>query len=427
MQLLLVGVNHRTATLEEREALALREEEARALLGHMTGRGPVTEALVLSTCNRTEFYAMAESAEAADEQIRAAVRDMRQRDLLAPGPHRYALADADAVRHLFRVACGLDSMVLGDVQILGQVKEAYARARRAGSAGVVLDRLFETALRAGRRSRRETAIGAGTVSIASAAVELAELHGTLAGRDVLIIGAGETARLAVRHVAQRGPATIVVANRDVGRAAAAAEPVGGRAVGLDRLAETLVAADVVVSATRAPITLVSAALVRQVMDQRRERPLLMIDLAVPRDIEPDARHVPGVTLHAVDSIQAVVGEGLGNRTAQVPSVERIIADECARFDAWWHGLDATPVVIALRDHFERVRLEELERVRHASAEERERADRLTRALINRLLHEPTLRLKSDAASDAGHRRLAAAQELFALGAPDRPRALTHAE
>jgi len=427
MQLLLVGVNHRTATLEEREALALREEEARAALVGLTGRGFVSEALVLSTCNRTEFYAVADAVDAADEQIRHAVLEIRQRDLLAPGPHRYMLTGAAAVRHLFRVACGLDSMVLGDVQILGQVKEAYARARQAGTAGVAIDRLFETALRAGKRARRETAIGAGTVSIASAAVDLAELHGTVAGRQILIIGAGETARLAVRHVAERGPAAIVVANRDVPRAAAIAGSVGGRAVGLDGLAEALAAADVVVSATRAPMTLVSAALVRQGMSRRPDRPLLMIDLAVPRDIEPEACHVPGVTLHAVDSIQAVVGHGLGQRTAQVPSVERIIEDECGRFDAWWRGLEATPVLVALREHFERVRLEELERMRHASADERARADRLTRALINRLLHVPTLRLKSDATSDEGHRRLAAAQELFALTAPERPRTQPQAE
>jgi glutamyl-tRNA reductase len=427
MQLLLVGVNHRTATLEEREALALREDEARTLLADLTGRGLVPEAVALSTCNRTEFYAVAETIAAADEHIREAVRAVRDGDLLAPGPQRYVLTGGSAAEHLFRVACGLDSMVLGDVQILGQVKEAYTRARQAGAAGVVLDRLFETALRAGKRARRETTIGAGTVSIASAAVELAETHGPLQGCRVLIIGAGETARLAARHVAQRGPAAIVVANRDLSRAAALAESVGGRGVALAALGDALAAADVVVSATRAPATLVSAALVRQVRERRAARPLLMIDLAMPRDIEPEARHVAGVTLHAVDSIQAVVGEGLGQRAAQVPWVERIIADECARFDAWWRGLEATPVVVALRDHFERVRLQELERMRHLPPDERARADRLTRALINRLLHVPTLRLKSDAASDEGHRRLIAAQELFALSAATPQRALPQAE
>lgn len=421
MQLLLVGVNHRTAGIEEREALALREDEASALLTELTGRGLVSEAVALSTCNRTEFYAVGDAIDDAGEPIRQAVREVRPQDPLAPGPHRYVLTGTEAVEHLFRVACGLDSMVLGDVQILGQVKEAYARARKIGSAGVVLDRLFETALRAGKRSRRETSIGAGTVSIASAAVELAETHGTLRGKHVLVIGAGQTARLAARHLAQRGPASIVVANRELKRAVQLAESVGGRGTDLAGLGEALADADVVISATSAPTTLVSAALVRRAMEQRPDRPLLMIDLAVPRDIEAEARHVSHVTLHAVDSIQAVVGKGLGQRASQVPSVERIIAQECARFDAWWRGLEATPVVVALRDHFERVRQEELRRLRHLPPEERARADRLTRTLVNRLLHVPTLRLKSDAASDEGHRRLLAAQELFALGAPERPR------
>lgn len=417
MHLLLVGVNHRTAGLEDREALALREDETQALLADLTGGGLVSEALVLSTCNRTEFYAVAGDVAAADEDIRSAVNRVRGRDLLAPGDHRYVLTGDAAVQHLFRVASGLESMVLGEVQILGQVKEAYALARTMGSAGVVLDRLFETALRCGKRARRETAIGAGTVSVASAAVDLAELHGSITGRHVLVIGAGETARLAARHVAQRGPGRLVVANRTAARAATLAANLGGTAVGLDDLQTAIAAADVVISATRAPMPLVSAGLVAQAMETRPERPLLMIDLAVPRDIEPEARQVPGVTLHAIDSIQAVVGKSLGQRAAQVPSVERIIADECVRFAAWWRGLEATPVVVALRDHFERVRLEELERLRNAPADERARADRLTRTLINRLLHVPTLRLKADAASDEGHQRLVAVQELFALTAP----------
>ena len=420
MNLLLVGVNHRTAALEDREALALREDETRALLAGLTGPGLLEEALVLSTCNRIEFYAVADNPGSADRHIREAVLAVRRRDLLAPGPQRYIHVGDAVVRHLFRVACGLDSMVLGDVQILGQVKEAYGAARQAGSAGIVLDRLFETALRAGKRARRETAIGAGTVSMASAAVDFAELHvGTLADRDVLVIGAGETARLAARHLAERKPRKTVIANRDVDRAAALAAVIGADAAALADVPQLLTRCDVVFSATRAPAPLVSAEVVRSAMEARPDRPLLMIDLAVPRDIEPDASTVPGVTLHAVDSIQSVVGRGLEQRAAQVPPVERIVEDECTRFEIWCRGLEATPVVVALRDHFERIRVEELQRLRSAPPAERERADRLTRGLINRLLHVPTVRLKADPASDEGHQRIAVAQELFALADPGR--------
>ena len=413
MNLLLVGVNHRTAALDDREALALREDEIRTLLSDLTAPGLLDEALVLSTCNRIEFYAAADGGD-ADHHIRRAILALRGRDLLAPGPHRYVLEGPAVARHLFRVACGLDSMVLGDVQILGQVKEAYGLARQAGSAGLVLDRLFETALRAGKRARRETTIGAGRVSVASAAVEFAELHGgPLAGRRVLIIGAGDTARLAARHVADRRPLSLTIANRDVERAAGLAAAVGADAAPLTTLPELLGRSDVVISATRAPEPIVSAGVVRTAL-QTKAGGLLMIDLAVPRDIEPEAAAIPGVALHAVDSIRTVVGHGLEQRSSQVPPVERIVEDECARFEVWSRGLGATPIVVALRDHFEQIRREELQRLRHAPEAERERADRLTRALINRLLHVPTLRLKSDPASEEGHQRLLAAQELFAL-------------
>lgn len=418
MNLLLVGVNHRTAALDDREALALREDEIRTLLTGLTGPGLLNEALVLSTCNRIEFYAAADEGVDADRHIRHAVLEVRGRDLLAPGPQRYVHRGDAVARHLFRVACGLDSMVLGDVQILGQVKEAYGLARQAGSAGLILDRLFETALRAGKRARRETTIGAGKVSIASAAVEFAEIHaGPLDERRVLIIGAGDTARLAVRHVAERRPRELVIANRDAARAAGLAATLGAESAPLTALPELLRRVDVVISATRAPGPIVPAAIVRTAMEQRPGDRLFVIDLAVPRDVEPDAASVPGVALHAIDSIQSVVGLGLEQRSSQVPPVERIVDDECARFEVWCQGLEATPVVVALRDHFERIRLEELQRLRHAPEAERERADRLTRALINRLLHVPTLRLKSDATSAEGHQRLLAAQELFALSGP----------
>ena len=420
MNLLLVGVNHRTAALQDREALALREDETRTLLGNLIASRSVSEALVLSTCNRIEFYAVADDLKAADGHIRNAVLTLRSRDLLAPGPHRYVDTGAAVVRHLLRVSCGLDSMVLGDVQILGQVKDAYAAARAAGSAGVVLDRLLETALRAGKRARRETAIGAGTVSMASAAVDFAELDaGTLEGLDVLVIGAGETARLAARHVAERRPRRIVIANRSPEHASTLAATLGAETAALTDLPRLIARCDVVFSATRAPAPLVSADVVRAAMQTRRDRRLLMIDLAVPRDIEPDASGIPGVMLHAVDDIQSVVGRGLEQRAAQVPTVECIVEDECARFEVWCKGLEATPVVVALRDHFERIRLEELQRLRNAPPAERERADRLTRVLINRLLHVPTLRLKADPSSSEGHQRLTAAQELFALGSAPR--------
>jgi glutamyl-tRNA reductase len=240
----------------------------------------------------------------------------------------------------------------------------------------------------------------------------------LGGRTLAIVGAGETARLAALHAREHAPASILIANRTEARAVALAAEVRGTACSLRQLPEVLGAADIVFSATRAPGFVITADMVRDAVRGRSGRPLILFDLALPRDVEPAAGGIPGVMLHAIDDVQSVVDGHLAERTAQVPHVERIVTEEAERFTAWTRSLAATPTVVALRDHFERIRVEELQRLLpHASAEERSRADRLTRALINRLLHTPTLRLKdADLQSDDGRWRLRAARDLFALGA-----------
>jgi glutamyl-tRNA reductase len=283
----------------------------------------------------------------------------------------------------------------------------------------MLDRLVESALRAGKRARTETGIGTGVVSVASAACELARRSvPTLDNCRVVVIGAGETSRLAAQHLGHYFPGAVTIVNRSRDRGAALAAEIGGRAMTLDQLADAIADADLVVSATRAPATLLSAATVAEVMASRSGRPMTIVDLAVPRDVEPEAGAISSVTLHSIDAIQGVVDRSLAHRASEVPRVEAIVHEEALKFDGWKRSLDAMPVVRDLREHFERVRLEELERaLGNASGEERARADRLTRALVNRLLHLPTVRLKDvDPASDEGASRLRAARELFALGA-----------
>lgn len=421
MHLLLLGVNHRTAPLEAREALAFSPGETVVVLTDLMRAGLVQEAALLSTCNRTEFYIVTGTPEVAEEHLRAAVARFRGRDLLAPGDHRYVRLDREVVRHLLRVACGLESMVLGDVQILGQVKDALALARQADASGLRLDRLFEVALRAGKRARTESAISAGVVSVASAAADLLRHELTsLEGRHLVVVGAGETGRLAARHLSKEHPASLTLVNRSVGGADAVSRELGCPAtvLPLSRLGEALARADAVVTATRAPGFVVTGAIVAEAMRKRPERPLLLVDIAVPRDVEPSAGDVPGVTLHAIDAIQQVVDTTKARRAAEVPTVEAIVEQEAAKFEAWQRSHSAAPVVRELRDHFERVRAEEVERaLRSASEEERERVERVTRALINRLLHTPTLQLKdADPESATGLARLRAARELFALGA-----------
>ncbi len=421
MHLLLAGMSHRSASLTERESLALDADGIARVLAGIARRGGVTEAVVLSTCNRTELYGLSADPDGAYEALRAAVGEEKGADVLAPGPAVYRLEGRDAVRHAFRVAAGLDSMVLGDLQILGQVKDAYGAAKDAGATGPWLERMFESALRAGKRVRTESSIGTGIVSVASAACELARRHmSTLDGRRVLVIGTGETGRLAAKHLAHHCPGRVTVVNRTYAHAEQCAAEVGARAVPIEQLGAVLADADLVLSATRAPHPIVTGQAVADAMADRPGRPIVIIDLAVPRDVEAGAAGIPGVTLHSIDDIQDVVDRTLARRAAEVPKVEAILDEEVAKFEAWHRALDAAPVVRDLRDHFERVRLEELERaLANVSAEERARAERLTRALVNRLLHLPTVRLKDlDPASDEGAHRLRAARELFALEGRD---------
>ncbi len=417
MHLLLLGMNHRTASLRERESLALDRDQTSRVLAAVLGRGAADEAFVLSTCNRTEFYVAATDPSIAVSGIDAALHDVKDAALSVAGGSTYQHSNGAAVRHLLRVATGLDSMVLGEPQILSQMKEAFGLARVQGATGTLLDRLIETALRTGKRARAETAIGTGVISVASAACELARRSmPSLDGRNVAVIGAGETGRLAAQHLARYCPGGVTIVNRSVTRAETVASAIGAAVRPLSDVGAAVAAADLVISATSAPGTILSADAVRAAMATRPGRPLVIIDLAVPRDVDPEAAAIPGVTLHSIDDIQTVVDGSLARRAAETPRVDAIIDEEATRFDLWVRALEATPLVRDLRDHFERVRLEELDRaLANASDEERARADRLTRALVNRLLHLPTVRLKdTDPASHEGASRLRAARELFAL-------------
>jgi glutamyl-tRNA reductase len=327
-------MDHHTAPLAEREALALGEADARALAERAVACPDIRESVVLSTCNRTEFYVAAEDPAAARRALRSIVDATKGLDLLGPSPSLYERADADAVAHLFRVASGLESMVVGEPQILSQVKDAHSHARAASATGAWLDRVFESALRTGKRVRAETAIGVGVVSVASAACELARRHiDRLEGRTVLVIGVGETSRIAATHVTHYTP-NVTVANRTLERARALADQIGASAIALDELPRALASADLVFTATAAPHAIVTAEAVRDAMAQRTDRKMVVIDVAVPRDVDADVSGVPGVVLHTIDDIQSVVDRSLALRAGEIPLVERIVAEEAARFDTW---------------------------------------------------------------------------------------------
>jgi len=331
--LLLIGVSHRSTSLAEREALALSLDERMSLQRDWCRSGEADECFVLTTCNRSEFYVVSGDPPRAEATLRRALARLRGWDALGSVTHRYRRLNREASRHLLRVAAGLDSMVLGDVQILGQVRDAYQAARQANAIGPALHRLVQRALCTGRRARAETRIATGNASMPSAVISLlrAEL-GTLADRDIAVIGAGETGRLLATNAMTDRGVRLTVINRSLARAARLAEEVGARAAALDALPDVLAQADAVVCATAAPGTVISTADVGRAMARRGGRPLLLVDLAVPRDVDPHAARVAGVTLHTVDAVQRVVDGTRIRRAAEIPAVESIVDQELTRLE-----------------------------------------------------------------------------------------------
>jgi glutamyl-tRNA reductase len=419
--LLALGVSHKTAPLPVRERLALPEGRSVSVLRELVGHADVHEAVAISTCNRTEVYLVVSDpveAESATLAVLARQAGIRPTELFGA---IYALRDADAVRHLFQVAAGLDSMIVGEAEVQGQVKRAYELALVEGVTGPVSNRLFRDALAAGKRVRTETSISRAHVSVSSVAVELARAAlGELDTRSVLVIGAGENGELTARALHERGVDTVFVANRRYDRAIGLAQRFGGHAVRFEELPSQLIEADIVVSATASPHQIVGREEMELVAGQRDGRPLLMIDIAVPRDIEPSVREVPGVTLYDMDDLQREVARNMGSREAEAVRARQLVDQEVDRFSAWLASLDVVPTIAALRalgdEVVEQVLRENETRWESLSEADRERVGVLARAEVQRMLHEPTLRLKGTVNSDSAYVYVQALRELFGLEA-----------
>jgi glutamyl-tRNA reductase len=418
-EVLALGVSHKTAPLELRERMALTEGHATGLLGELIASEVVHEAATISTCNRTELYLYTSDDVAAESIALAALAreaDIRPTELVG---HLYSLRGAAAAEHLFLVTAGLDSMILGEAEIQGQVKRAYELALVEGATGPVLNRLFRGALAAGKRTRSETRISEGTLSVPQVAVELAQRTlGDLSNRRVLVIGAGETAELTARALSARGVEAVFVANRHYDRAIGLAERFGGHAVRFDDLPFEMIAADIVASSTSSPHHVVEPDELSDVISAREGRPLLLIDLAVPRDIHPDCRNVPGVTLHDMDDLQAVAERNASGREGEAASARSILRAELARFERWLATQEVTPTIAAMRrradEVVQRVLQENESRWEGLTEGDRERMGAMARAIASRLLHEPTLRLRRSADEEDAYARVAALRELFGL-------------
>ncbi len=431
-ELLALGVSHKTAPLDLRERLSLTEGSAAGALRELTAAEGIHEAAALSTCNRTELYLIvSEPVEAESTALGVLTRqaELRPTELLG---HLYSLRSGEAAAHLFRVTAGLDSMIVGEAEIQGQVKRAYELALVESATGPILNRLFRGALAAGGRAREETAIGEKGVSIPSVAVELARRTlGDLDERRALVVGAGETAELVARALVARGVATVFVANRHYDRAIGLAERFDGTAVRFEELPEQLEAADIVVSATNSPHHIVERDELEHVMAERDGRPLLLVDIAVPRDIEPACREIAGVSLHDIDDVQQIVERNAGGREAEARRAEPILAAEQDRFQRWLASLEVVPAIAALRGRADevvrRVLAENDGRWESLGGADRERLAAMSRAIVGRLLHEPTLRMRRSAGSDSAYVYVSALRELFGLDAETEPEGEAGAE
>lgn len=412
MRITVLGMSHRTAPIEVRECLAwsgadVPEIQVRAREAGSEG------AVVLSTCNRIEIYL-------ADARARAVARvwDLATARLGEPAPpYGYERHDRDAVRHLFRVAAGLDSMVLGEAQIQGQVRRAWEVNRPR--AGAVLSRLFQLALRVGGQVRSRTTLGAGAASVPSASVELArKIFGDLAGRSALVLGTGEMAELALECLAAEGVRAAVVAHRHGERARELASRLGGQAIGFDTAWPRFREVDLVVCSTSAPHPVVTEEKVAAFVRRREERPLCILDIAVPRDVAPGVGALHNVFLYDVDDLAGVVAATLGSRRREIPEAEAIVDREVERFWEWFQGRGAVATIRALRARAEAIRHAEVERVArtlgHLAPEDRARIEYLSRALMNKFLHEPTVRLRATASNGADQRVADAVSYLFDL-------------
>lgn len=419
MHIVAVGLTHRTAPVEIREQFALADEELKVVLDTLRSETAVHEAVVLSTCNRTEAYIAASAFHAGAAAIKATLAGLRPALAHSLTDWLEEYVQLEAVRHLFRVCSGLDSQILGETEILGQVREAYRLASAHGATGTYLDSLFQQALATGKRVHTETSLSRVPVSIGSAAVTLAERRlGGLAGRTVLLVGAGEIAQLAARHVQAAGTGRMLVANRTLTRADAVAQQFAGEAVQWAGLATALAEADVVISGTGARKPVLTAALVGQAAARRGGRPLLIIDIAVPRDVEPAAATLPDVYLYDIDDLQVVVQAGQREREAEAEQAEAIVAAEVDRFAAWLKERAVAPIIKCLYKKAEEMRQHELRRLFNRlpdlTPRQRELITQMTGSLIGKMLSDPTMRLKEFAAESEGQWYAEAVSRLFNL-------------
>ena len=424
MRFQLIGVNHKTAPVEVRERFAIPESRLPEACQKLIAHPAIAEGMIVSTCNRVEFLANMKNGTG---DLREFLQEYFQVDPSRFEQHLYEFREQDAVRHVFRVAASLDSMVVGEPQILGQVKEAYATARAVGAVRAQLDQLLTRAFAVAKRVRTETAVGSSSVSVASVAVELAKkIFGNLNGKCVYLVGAGKMSELAARHLLAHGAASIFVANRTYDRAIRLAQKFGGQAIEFSRLYDTCERADIVITSTGSPNFIFRPEHGLKFLAQRRNRPMFFIDIAVPRDVDPEINKIDGLFVYDIDDLQQAVSSHVADRKKEAERAEAIVNAEVDKFQARLQTLDVVPTIVSLQDHLETIRQAEIDRVRGRlgplSPEQEIAVEALTRGIVNKIMHTPISTLKSAARDPESTTVVDLVRRLFNLQDKDKDKA-----
>ncbi len=418
MNLVSIGISHKTAGVEVRERMWLSEDEMRRAVAALKERF-FSEVMLVSTCNRTEVYGLNGAAGIQEQELKEFLIGFKGAAEVVRPEHFYGSRAEDAVQHLFNVATGADSLIIGDIQILNQVKEAFGLAREANALGPVMNRLMQATLHVAKRARTETAICEGAVSVSYAAVELAsKIFADLSKKSALLIGAGETGELTMKHLVGKGIGKVYLANRTREKAESLTRELGGSVVDYDNLVDTLGVVDIVITSVNSPSYVVLPMHVHKVMKQRANNPLFLIDIGVPRNVDPASRKIENVFLYDIDALSSIVDRNLDHRKAELPAVDAIVREELTEFSHWVESLSVGPTIQEFRASLESIRQEEVEKnINRFKQEDRELVDLVTRRIVNKILHMPTTVLKESSTDGEQDTiaRVKALRELFGIG------------
>jgi len=417
MNLIAISINHRTAPVDLREAVYLKEDEIRPFI-NFAKENQIKEGLVLSTCNRTEIFGIPNSNETSHEKFQSLLLNFKSSQNITEN-HFQKYVSRDAIRHLFCVATGIDSLLIGDNQVFKQVKDSFQIAEETHFAGYIMHRIFDSAIRTGKRAISETSINEGAVTVSYAAVQLTEkIFSNLSKKSALVIGAGETGEIAAKHLSEKGIGSLAVTNRTQEKAENLAQKLNAKVIPFTLFKESIHKFDIIISATSSPEILVNKDDVKAALKKRSNNPMILMDIAVPRDIDPETRKIDYVFYHDLDSLNIIVEQNLSKRKSEIPKVEKIIEEELENLWEWYNSLQAAPAIKDLRDFFEEIRNEEVEKNKNKfAAEDQEKLDIVTKRIINKILHHPTIELRkaddSASASDSAT-KIGIIRDLFGI-------------